>query len=128
MASSTGALKRRVPSAGHLGERPHITRLLIQLGFQPERVMRTRWAQTHDTNAFNPLTQRRRGRCQSFWTRHESELHEILAEAHGRYYALAKAIRTDLTENHAQAVVLNLTWHRIKKLFARKGIVWTKAQ
>ena len=90
--------------------------------------MRTRWVQTHDVRAVNPLTRRRRGRCQSFWTRHESELHEILAEAHDRYHALAKAIRTDLTENHREAVALNVTWHRVKTLFARKGVVWTKGQ
>jgi len=88
--------------------------------------MRTRWAQRHDSNAFNPLTQRRRGRCHSFWSRHESELHEILAEAHARYHARAKEIRTDLTENHGQAVALNVTWQQVKRLFARKGVVWTK--
>jgi hypothetical protein len=71
---------------------------------------------------------RRERRCQSFWTRHESELHDILAEAHGRYHALAKAIRTDRTENHGQAVALNVAWHRVKVLFARKGVVWTKGQ
>jgi hypothetical protein len=129
VASPTDGVKRRVHSAGTtLGRRPHITRLLVQLGFQPERVMRTRWAQTHDPSAFNPLTQRRRGRCQSFWTHHESELHEILAEAHGRYHELAKTIRTDLTENHRKAVALNVAWQRVKALFARKGIVWTKGQ
>ena len=128
MASSTNALKRRAASTGPPGERPHITRLLVELGFQPERVKRTRWVQTHDANGFNPLTQRRRGRCQSFWTRHESELHEILNEAHGRYHALAKEIRTDLTENHRKAVALNAVWQRVKTLFARKGIVWTKGQ
>jgi hypothetical protein len=123
MAAPTGSLKRRVPVAGILATRPHITRLLIHLGFQPERVMRTRWAQIHDANAFNPHTQRRRRRCQSFWTRHESELHEILVEAHGRYHALALEIRTDRTENHVAAVALNVTWQRVKRLFARKGIV-----
>jgi len=90
--------------------------------------MRTRWVQTHDANTINPLTQRRRGRCQSFWARHESELHDILAEAHGRYRAAAKEMRTDLTENHRRAVELNVTWERVKALFARKGIVWTKGQ
>jgi hypothetical protein len=123
MAAPTGSLERRVPVAGILATRPHITRLLIHLGFQPERVMRTRWAQTHDANAFNPHTQRRRRRCQSFWTRHECELHEILVEAHGRYHALALEIRTDRTENHVAAVALNVTWQRVKRLFARKGIV-----
>jgi len=123
MAAPTGSLKRRVPAAGVIATRPHITRLLIHLGFQPERVMRTRWAQTHDANAFNPHTQRRRRRCQSFWTRHESELHEILVEAHGRYRARALEIRTDRTENHVAAVALNVTWQRVKRLFARKGIV-----
>jgi len=122
MTSSTGAVKRRVSSAG-LGGRPHITRLLVELGFQPERVMRTRWAQRHDSNTFNPLTQRRRGRCHSFWSRHESELHEILAEAHARYHARAKEIRTDLTENHGQAVALNVTWQQVKRLFARKSVI-----
>lgn len=128
MASPADPLKRRMHSAGRLGGRPHITRLLVQLGFQPERVMRTRWAQTHDSNDFNPLTQRRRGRCHSFWTRHESELHEILVEAHDRYHALAKEIRTDRTENHGEAVTLNVTWQRVRALFARKGVVWTKGQ
>jgi hypothetical protein len=99
MLPSTDALKRRVPSAGALGGRPHITRLLVELGFQPERVMRTRWVQRHDANGFNPLTQRRRGRCESFWTRHEGELHDIL-----------------------------LAWQRVKALFARKGVVWIKGQ
>jgi hypothetical protein len=126
--SPSKALARRVAGTGPEGGRPHITRLLVELGFQPERVKRTRWAQTHDASGLNPLTQRQRGRCQSFWTRHEGELHEILAEAHSRYHALAKTIRPDLTENHGKAVALNATWQRVKALFARKGITWTKGQ
>ena len=39
-----------------------------------------------------------------------------------------KAIRTDRTENHRKAVALNVTWQRVKVLFARKGVVWTKGQ
>lgn len=58
----------------------------------------------------------------SFWSRHEHELREVLVEAHDRYRALAKAMRTDLTENHEQAVALNVTWDRVQRLFARKGI------
>ena len=123
MAALTGSLKRRVPVTGVLASRPHITRLLLHLGFQPERVMRTKWAQDHDPNGLNPHTQRRRRRCQSFWTRHESQLHEILVEAHDRYRARALEIRTDRTENHVEAVALNVTWQRVKRLFARKGIV-----
>jgi hypothetical protein len=42
--------------------------------------------------------------------------------------ALAKEIRTDRTENHREAVALNVTWQRVKVLFARKGVVWTKGQ
>jgi hypothetical protein len=72
MAAPTGSLKRRVPVAGILATRPHITRLLIHLG---------------------------------------------------RYHALALQIRTDRTENHVAAVALNVTWQRVKRLFARKGIV-----
>ena len=123
MAAPTDGFKRRVTDVSVLAKRPHITRLLIHLGFQPERVMRTRWAQTHDANAFNPHTQRRRRSCQSFWTRHEGELHEILVEAHGRYRARALEIRTDRLENHAEAVALNVAWQRVKRLFSRKGIV-----
>ena len=70
MASPTDALKRRMPTAGRLGGRPHIT----------------------------------------------------------RYHSLAKEIRTDRTENHREAVALNVTWQRVKVLFARKGVVWTKGQ
>jgi len=76
----------------------------------------------HQVRTLNPYTQRQRGRCHSFWSRHEHELHEILAEAHERYRTLAKAIRPDLTENHEQAVALNVTWDRVRRLFARKGI------
>lgn len=59
---------------------------------------------------------------QSFWDRVE-DVHALGKEAKELYHQRAKEIRTDLTENHEEAVMLNAIWEKTKHIFAHHGVI-----
>lgn len=52
----------------------------------------------------------------------EGRLYDLLELAHKAYKKLCKKHRTDLAENHKEAVWLNALWVHTKKLFRRRRI------
>ena len=61
-------------------------------------------------------------RCESFWLRHEHELHEILHDAWQAWRRLMQKVHPDRGGDARACARLNAVWQRVKTLFARKGI------